>query len=129
MSSVLQHKNPEVYGDGAQVRCYTHSDDIAVGLAAVLENPVARNKTYNFGNPDQAVSILELAHRVIAALAPDAGLEVEMKPLPNNRVGREVRESTAEITLAQNELAYRPKVTLEEGLKRMSEATTGAGFP
>ena len=128
VSQVLKNENPKVSGDGKQTRCFTHVDDIANGLMAILDSTIARDKTYNLGNPSQAISIVDLAHRVIEVVAPNRGLTVEMLPSAECHSRKEIRESYADITLARKELGYEPVVTLDEGLNRMSQAATSPGI-
>jgi nucleoside-diphosphate-sugar epimerase len=49
-----------VFGDGRQVRAFTHVSDTAAGLVAAMERGVS-GESYNLGNLDNRCTILELA--------------------------------------------------------------------
>ncbi len=123
VSQVLQGEGPRVFGDGTQKRCFTHVDDVAKGLVAILKTPETRNKTYNLGAPMEAIEIRELAQRIIDILAPNSELTVNFKDANKTSRGKEIRESYADITLAQNEFDYAPSIGIDEGVRRLAEAT------
>jgi nucleoside-diphosphate-sugar epimerase len=54
-----------VFGNGSQVRAFTHVGEIADGLMKVMERG-QRGQVYNLGNPANRVTIRELASKVIA---------------------------------------------------------------
>lgn len=54
----------EVFGDGSQIRAFTHVRDIVSGLALAMENGQP-GQVYNLGNPANRCSIMELANVVV----------------------------------------------------------------
>jgi UDP-glucose 4-epimerase len=52
-----------VFGDGRQVRAFTHVTDMAAGIVCAMKNGKA-GEVYNLGNPKNRCSILELAEEV-----------------------------------------------------------------
>ncbi|NLW51394.1 MAG: NAD-dependent epimerase/dehydratase family protein [Candidatus Brocadiaceae bacterium] len=60
-----------VYGDGRQVRCFTHVSDALDAVCALAVHPEAEGRIFNVGN-DEAVTINELAERVRALIDPNA---------------------------------------------------------
>lgn len=52
-----------VFGDGQQVRAFTHVKDIAVGLVLAMRRGES-GTVYNLGNPENKCRIIELAHEV-----------------------------------------------------------------
>jgi UDP-glucuronate decarboxylase len=69
----------------------------------------------NLGNPIE-ITVAELANRIIARLNPH--LMVSHRPLPVD----DPRQRRPDISRAQHELGWMPKVSLEEGLARMVAA-------
>jgi UDP-glucose 4-epimerase len=53
-----------VHDDGAQTRCFAHVKDVVRWIVELMRNPAAQGEVVNIGS-DQAVSIAELAQRVI----------------------------------------------------------------
>ncbi|GAB3146616.1 NAD-dependent epimerase/dehydratase family protein [Micromonospora sonneratiae] len=64
-----------IYGDGSQIRCFTHVLDAVAALATLLETEAAIGETFNVGNPEE-VSILELAERIIKHSASSSQLRL-----------------------------------------------------
>lgn len=56
-----------VFGDGSQIRAFTHVADIVDGLMLAMERAPSRS-VYNLGNPANETTVLALAERVIALL-------------------------------------------------------------
>jgi len=52
-----------VYGDGKQVRCFTHVKDVVRAMIQLMESPDAIGRIFNLGN-DRSVSISELAEMI-----------------------------------------------------------------
>lgn len=63
LKMALAGENITVYGDGAQIRTFTHVDDSMDGLMRIMESDV-EGEIFNVGNPDNVVSIAELAYLV-----------------------------------------------------------------
>ncbi len=121
--NALQGKNPIVYGDGNQVRSYGHVDDVTDGVRLILENNNSNGKTYNLGNSTQVRTLKELAQQVIDIVAPDKELEVEVLGDFNgaDRISeREIHIRYCDTTYANNDLGYKPKITIEEGIRRIA---------
>ncbi|NIP85938.1 MAG: NAD-dependent epimerase/dehydratase family protein [Planctomycetales bacterium] len=58
-----------VHDDGQQQRCFAHVHDVVTGVLNLIDTDAALGKVFNIGS-DQPVTILELARRVAAAVAP-----------------------------------------------------------
>jgi len=120
---VLNVENPLVYGDGKQTRSFCHVDDSTDGLIRILDNPIARNKTYNIGNSNEVYSLTEAAQKTIDTLAQNKGLFVELVEFDeSDRVSdREIHHRYCDTSLAQKELGYTAKVNLTEGIQRIAD--------
>lgn len=121
---VLAGENPQVYGDGKQVRSYCHVSDAIGGVRAILEKPVARNRVYNIGNSTEIYNLIETAQKVIDVLKPEAGLSVDVVGFEKaDRVPeREIITRYCDNSRAVSELGFGPKITLEEGIRRIAAA-------
>lgn len=64
VEAALSGRALQVYGDGAQTRCFCHVSDVTDALVKLMETPAAVGEVYNLGS-DEEVSINELARRVI----------------------------------------------------------------
>ena len=121
--NVLQGKNPVVYGDGKQLRSYGHVEDVVGGLKLILENSISHGKTYNLGNSNQIKSLSELAQLVIDTVSPKDNLHVELLEGfdgADRNAEREIHTRYCDTSLAHKELGYEPKISVEEGIKRIA---------
>ena len=64
-----------VHGDGRQRRCFGHVTDVVRALIALMASDRANGEVFNIGNPEE-VSILDLAHKVIAMTASPSKIEL-----------------------------------------------------
>jgi UDP-glucuronate 4-epimerase len=117
-----------IFGDGSSARDYTYVDDIVAGVLAALDHKFGQRagaafEIFNLGN-SSPVRIDEL----VAAIERATGRKAERRALPM-QVG-DVPITWADISRAERELVYKPKVGLDEGLKRFVEwfrSTRGEG--
>lgn len=109
MFQALRGEKLTVYGDGSQTRSFQYVDDLVNGICALMKSsyiwPV------NLGNPEE-FTILEFARKV-KALIPTAG-EIVFQPLPSD----DPKQRKPDISLAQKELQWEPRVKLDEGLRK-----------
>jgi dTDP-glucose 4,6-dehydratase len=101
-----------VYGDGSQTRSFMYISDLVDGLWRLMHAPV--HDPVNIGNPHE-MTLLELAKRILR-LAGSASPIVFM-PLPAD----DPRVRQPDITRAQTQLGWEPRVDVDEGLRRTIE--------
>lgn len=102
-----------IYGHGRQTRTFCYVDDAIDGILAVAERGKP-GEPYNIGNPDPEISMVDLC-RI-------AGVPYELVAYPAEYPADEPMRRCPDITKAQRELGYWPKVSLVEGLKRFFDA-------
>ncbi|MBI3091851.1 MAG: NAD-dependent epimerase/dehydratase family protein [Candidatus Tectomicrobia bacterium] len=103
----------EIYGDGTQTRDFTYIDDIIDATVRSAERGLA-GAVYNIGGGSR-VSLNEAIETLTAQLKKAPHL-LHQAP----QVG-DMRHTFADITKAQAELQYTPRVPLAEGLRRQVE--------
>jgi nucleoside-diphosphate-sugar epimerase len=64
----------DIHGDGSQIRSWCYIDDFTDALVRCLERDEAIGNDFNFGNPRNTCTILDLAQRVIAAVGSSSEL-------------------------------------------------------
>ena len=107
----LQGKPITVFGDGKQSRSFCYVDDLIEGLIRLFNSPNDMTGPMNLGNPGE-FTILELAEKIIALTGSKS--EIIFKSLPED----DPRQRRPDITMANQVLDWKPKVTLDEGLKK-----------
>lgn len=104
----LSKRDITIYGDGSQTRSFCYVSDLVRGLMACM----AKEDFYgpvNLGNP-QEMTILQLAELIIKLCASPS--KVVFQPLPQDDPSRR----RPDISLAQRELSWTPKVGVEDGM-------------
>ena len=100
----------EIFGDGVQSRDFVHVSDVIQAFYCAIRNIEAkRGEVYNIGS-GTATSINELASLLISSKGKD--LQVIHKPALEG----EIKDSKADISLAENDIGYSPEVSLRDGL-------------
>jgi nucleoside-diphosphate-sugar epimerase len=107
-SLLLQGKRPKIYGDGKQTRDFTFVTDIVNGTILAGEKKV--DGIYNLGS-GRRISINKLVELLIKYC------EVEKEPEYVNKKPGDVKHTWADISKAKRDFGYRPKFSIEEGIK------------
>ena len=107
----LQNEDITIYGDGQQTRSFCYVDDLIRGLIAMMESkdsltgPINLGTTYEFSMLEFAEKIIQLTH---------SQSKIIFKPLPED----DPKERQPDLTLAKEQLNWKPQVPFEEGLLR-----------
>lgn len=109
ISQALAGKPLTVFGDGSQTRSFCYVDDLIEGIVRVLLGEVS--EPVNVGNPAE-MSVLQFAEAILRLT--NSSSPIEYRELPED--DPKVRQP--DITLAYTRLGWRPRVLLEEGLRR-----------
>ena len=100
----------EIFGDGTQTRDFVHISDVIEAFYCAIRNiDTKRGEIYNIGS-GSAISINELSSLLISSKGKD--LQVIHKPALEG----EIKDSKADISLAENDIGYSPQVSLSNGL-------------
>jgi UDP-glucuronate decarboxylase len=99
-----------LYGDGTQTRSFCYVDDMIGGLIALMATRDGFCGPLNLGNPAE-FSMRELAEKVLSLTGSRS--KIEQRPLPAD----DPRQRKPDIALAQREIGWQPRVSLEDGLK------------
>jgi len=111
LERVLKGLPPVVYGDGEQTRDFIHVDEVseAVELAIRAQR---FNEVFNIGS-GSPVRISDLARLVMRLHG------VEGEPVYAEQRPGDIKHSYADIGKAKNLLGFKPRIWLEEGLKKL----------
>jgi len=103
----------EVWGSGQQGRDFVHIDDVLDFTFFLLDN-VTDGSAYNIGS-GQLTSFLDL----IDVFTKFAGYKPMIKSLLEKPMG--VHSRYADMSIVQNTFGWKPKISLEEGMRRVYE--------
>ncbi len=110
----LKNEPITLYGDGYQTRSFCYVDDLIDGLIRLMESPATLTGPVNLGNPTE-FTMRELAELVLLETRSSSPLVTQ--PLPQD----DPRQRRPDISLAEAQLGWTPRVPLSEGLKPTAE--------
>jgi nucleoside-diphosphate-sugar epimerase len=119
MLAVIEGQQPVVFGDGEQSRDFTFIENIVDETLRACEAQGASGMVFNGGTGARIT-----LNQVLKLLEKISGKKIQAKYDPP-RTG-DIRDSQADISLAQKVLGYKPLVHFEEGLQRTWEWYKGA---
>jgi UDP-glucuronate decarboxylase len=105
----LQNQDITVYGQGNQTRSFQYVDDLVEGMIKLMNSRDDFTGPVNVGNPNE-FTIIELAQKIIELTGSKS--KITYQPLPSD----DPMQRQPDISLAQKELDWSPKVNLNEGL-------------
>lgn len=104
-----------IYGTGKQTRTFCYVSDAIEGFLRVLVLGKS-GETYNIGNPDPEISMIELADRMEQAL--ERPLDKQIIQYPDCYPSNEPNRRCPNINKASEQLDYKPSVSIVDGLRR-----------
>jgi len=115
MSRIARGEPVPMYGDGTSSRDYTYVDDVVAGTLAACDVVDAAAagfcRVWNLGH-NRPVALADMIRRIGQVV----GREPIITALPMQP--GDVRHTWADLTRAQRELGYSPRVDFDEGLRR-----------
>jgi UDP-glucose 4-epimerase len=118
INSLLLNQPPHIYGDGEQQRAFGYVGDIAPAIVEAGLTPACDGQIINIG-AEAYCTVNHLARLIIETFyegraIPEQALPVHLPDRP-----REVREAFCSVAKARQLLGYEPRVSLDDGLRRM----------
>lgn len=110
----LKNEDITIYGDGSQTRSFCYVDDLIDGMIKMMNNKKGFIGPVNLGNPSER-TILDFAKLIIKLT--NSSSKIIYKPLPLD----DPSKRQPDISLAEKELNFKPKVDIEEGLIKTIE--------
>jgi nucleoside-diphosphate-sugar epimerase len=114
---MLAGQSPRLHGDGRQSRDFTFVDDVIQANLLASDAPGAAGQVYNIAC-GRRTSLLDLVATINRLLGTDI-VPVHDAPRPGD-----VRHSQADVSRATAELGYRPRTSIEAGVRRCIEHFT-----
>lgn len=108
----LNNQEITIYGDGSQTRSFCYVDDLVDGLIKMMSSNITG--PVNLGNPSER-TILDFAKLIIKLIGSSSHLN--FLPLPSD----DPIKRRPNISLAEKELNWTPKINIEDGLNKTIE--------
>lgn len=117
VAAALRDQALTVFGDGQQIRAFTHVKDIADGIVLVAEKG-KRGEAYNLGNPDNRCTINELADAVIRITGSN-GNKVYVDPKTiYGPLYEEANDKFPDARKIMTELGWRPQYSRDQTIQQ-----------
>ena len=113
INRMLQGKQPIIYGNGEQKRCFSFINDCIDSLRKFAIDDNIVGETINIGPDEEFITINELAE-MIAKL-----LDFNLHPIYLPDRPQEIREAYCSASKARRLLGYRTQYSLDNGLREM----------
>ena len=104
-------KAPTIFGDGMQTRDFVYVTNVVEAMIQAATAPAASPHVYNIGH-GQGITVLDLVRHLNELLGTN------LKPVHAPPRAGDVRFSQADVSRAERDLGYDPKITFLEGLRR-----------
>jgi nucleoside-diphosphate-sugar epimerase len=114
INQALSGKPLTIYGDGSQTRSFCFVSDLVAGMTKLMFVRNLKGEIINLGNPEE-YSILDLARKIKKMTRSKS--RIVFRPLPKDDPTRRCPD----IGKAKRILRWKPKVFINEGLKRTIE--------
>jgi len=108
----LKNEPLTVHNEGDQIRSWCYIDDIVDGVLLAMGRIEAIGQAFNIGNPRSTITIYQLAQLIVRL----AESKSQVVSVPWDFADVELR--VPDVRKAEKLLGYKPKIELEEGLKR-----------
>lgn len=118
---MLQDRQPIIYGDGKQKRCFSFVGDVVMPLEKVAFDGGVVGHVVNVGPDEEFITINELAE-VIAKI-----LNFPLRPVYMPGRPQEVKLATCSADKARAMLAYKTTASLEDGLRSIVDYVRNRG--
>jgi UDP-glucose 4-epimerase len=105
----------KIFGDGSQIRAWCYITDFTDALMSCIQNPNAIGESYNIGNPRAVITTLGLAQTVCRVLNSKSEI------IFADELSADVELRVPTVKKAAEQLNFRPKIDLEEGIKQTAE--------
>jgi UDP-glucose 4-epimerase len=111
----------QVYGDGAQTRCFCFVHDAIEALIRLQRTPAARGEIFNIGSTEE-VTILELAQRVVETLGSASKIQLIPYDQAYSPGFDDMRRRKPLVDKLERCIQFKPQTTLREIIRLTSAA-------
>ena len=118
---MLQNRQPYIYGDGNQKRCFSYIDDDLYCLKEMATSGKVIGQIINIGPDEEFITINKLAEKIANQL------KFNLNPRYIKGRPQEVIEATCSADKARKLLNYKTSTTLDDGLQKMIDFIKNKG--
>jgi len=110
--SLIEGNSIKVFGDGLQLRDFNYVDDCVSALLIAGLSEASNSRVFNLGGLE-VIGLKDLAEMITSL---GYGGSIELMDFPLDRKVIDIGDYYSDFSLISNELGWKPKVSLREGL-------------
>ncbi len=110
---MLQGRQPVIYGDGNQKRCFSDIQDCIFCLDKLLTEPNIKSQTVNIGPDEEVITIKQLFEKI------SNKMKFNMPPLYFKDRPNEVKFASCSSEKARKLLKYRTSISLDQSIDKL----------
>lgn len=118
---MLQGRQPVIYGDGTNKRCFSYIDDVIFCLEQLGLSDKVIGETFNIGPDEGFISIYQLTQLIAEKL------QFSLDPIFVPARPQEISLATCSARKAREILGYETRTSLDEGISRLIEYIRSKG--
>lgn len=113
----MDNKTIKIFGDGKQLRDFNYVDDVVAALLVAATNKKANSEVFNIGS-GKPISVINLVKTILKIINKG---KYKLIPFPEEKKRIEIGDYVADITKINEYLGWKPKTSIEDGLKKTIE--------
>lgn len=113
INRMLQNKQPIIYGDGNQMRCFSDIDDVIDPIIKTIETSIVDGEIINIGPDNNFITINNLAEKIAKII------NFNLNPIYLDDRPKEVRFANCSADKARVLLGYSPSTNIDNTLSKM----------
>lgn len=118
IDKALKNEEIELHGDGLQTRTFTYIEDTVEALSLSITKSEAENQIFNIASDqNEEISIKDLAHLIWQLVRNEDKPKIKFIPYETFGKYEDVRRRVPDISKIKSLLGFKPKYSLEEGLR------------
>ena len=117
----------EVYGDGAQSRCFIDVRDVVPALPMLLDRESCAGRVFNIGN-DEPISILELANLVRSQTGSRSSVRIIPYDQAYTDGFEDLKVRVPDLTRIREAIGFQPMTGLSSTIQDIAEAMSVGGL-
>ena len=110
---MLQNRNPIIYGDGNQTRCFSDAEDCIYCIDKLITDENIKSEIFNIGPDEESVTINKLFEIISNKMKFNKG------PIYHTDRPNEVRHAVCSADKAREILGYKTTVSLNDSLEKV----------
>lgn len=116
VSAATKNEPLFVYGNGDQIRCFCHVNDVVSALILIMDSDKTIGEVYNVGN-NQQIAIMDLAKRVIELTGSSSKIEKISYKDAYPEGFEDMQRRVPDISKIKQVLGWTPEINLDQIIK------------